>query len=180
MTRVSAIQTGCILLVTFALLRAHCSPQADVQAAKNGPSAPGIYLPPNEQHPAVALPIYRKSNHGVYVSVGTERSFIGAALSDAQALYVIDYDVLAVQFAKVNRALLAASTKRADYANLRLTASQDVWRQRSQNLTGEDKETLASPRLVGILGQGGSEVVGPWVRTLSYRAPTPKRSVLCF
>ncbi len=134
-----------MLAVTFALLCANCSPQADPHAAEAGPNWPGMYLPPNEQHPAVALPIYRKSNHGVYVSVGTERSFIGAALTRAQALYVIDYDPLAVQFAKVNRALLAASTNRADYANLRLTASQDVWRQRSQHLTGEDKETLASP-----------------------------------
>jgi hypothetical protein len=91
------------------------------------------------------LPIYRKSNHRVYVSVGTESSFIGAALARAKALYVIDYDLLAERFAKVNRALLAASTNRPDYANLRLTASQDVWRQRSQHLTGEDKETLASP-----------------------------------
>jgi hypothetical protein len=106
-------------------------------------TAPGIYLPPNEQHPAVALSIFRKSNHGVYVSVGTERSFIGAALTSAKALYVIDYDPLAVQFAKINRALLAASTDRADYANLRLTASLHVWQQRSERLTGEDRETLA-------------------------------------
>jgi hypothetical protein len=105
----------------------------------------GIYIPPNEQHPAVALSIYRESNHGVYVSVGTERSFIGAALTGAEALYVIDYDPLAVRFAKVNRALLAASTNRADYARLRLSASQDVWRERSQQLSGEDKETLADP-----------------------------------
>ena len=145
MKRVSAIQTGCMLAVAFVLLRANCTPQADPPAVETGPSAPGIYLPPNEQHPAVALPIYRKSNHGVYVSVGTERSFIGAALTRAKALYVIDYDPLAVRFAKVNRALLAASTNRADYATLRLSASQDDWRQRSQNLTGEDKETLASP-----------------------------------
>jgi hypothetical protein len=105
---------------------------------------PGIYLSPNEQHPALAFPIYRKSNHGVYVSVGTERSFIGAALTGASALYVIDYDQLAVQFAKVNRALLAASTNRADYVNLRLTASQEIWQQRSQQLKGEDRETLVS------------------------------------
>jgi hypothetical protein len=32
-----------------------------------------------------ALPIYRKSNHGVYVSVGTERAFIGAAITRAEA-----------------------------------------------------------------------------------------------
>lgn len=122
MTRVSAIRAGCILVVTFTLLSANSSPQANGQAAKAGPSMPGIYLPPNEQHPSLALPIYRKSNHGVYVSVGTERSFIGAALTGAKALYVIDYDLLAVRFAKVNRALLAASTNRADYVKLRLTA----------------------------------------------------------
>lgn len=144
MPRVSAFQTGCILALTL-VLRVSCFSQAEGPAAPPGPSMPGIYLPPNEQHPAVALPIYGKCNHGVYVSVGTERSFIGAALTRAKALYVIDYDLLAVRFAQVNRALLAASANRADYASLRLTASQDVWRQRSQLLTGEDKETLASP-----------------------------------
>jgi len=145
MAHIPANQAGFILIITFALLQADCFPQANVNGAEAGPSAPGIYLPPNEQHPAVALPIYRKSNHGVYVSVGTERSFIGAALTRAKGLYVIDYDPLAVQFAKINRALLAASTNRSDYAKLRLTASPEVWRQRSQNLTPEDKETLASP-----------------------------------
>lgn len=145
MVRVSAVQTGCILGLAFALLWVNCPPQAEGHASRAGPSIPGAYLPPNEQHPALALPIYRKSNHGVYVSVGTERSFIGAAVTGAKGLYVIDYDLLAVRFAKVNRALLAASTDRTDYVNLRLTASQDVWQQRSQQLGGEDKETLATP-----------------------------------
>src|SRR3974390_122541 len=106
---------------------------------------PGIYLPPNEQNPAVALPIYRKSNHGVYVSVGSERSFIGAALSGAKGLFVVDYDPQTVRFANINRALLAASTDRADYLNLRLSASPELWRQRSQHLSAEDKETLSKP-----------------------------------
>jgi hypothetical protein len=102
MTRVSAIQTGCILALTFTLLPANCSDQAKGHAAKAGPSIPGAYLPPNEQHPALALPIYRNSNHGVYISVGTERSFIGAALTGASALYVVDYDPLAAQFARAS------------------------------------------------------------------------------
>lgn len=144
MTYASAVRTSCILAVSFALLQANCFSQTGGHAATTGPSKPGIYLPPNEQHPAVALPIYRKSNHGVYVSVGTERSFVGAALTRANALYVIDYDPLTVRFAKVNRALLAASTNRSDYINLRLAGSQDVWRQRSLHLAGEDKDTLAS------------------------------------
>jgi hypothetical protein len=145
MARFSAIQAGCIFLVTFSLLGASSSSRAIGHAAKAVPSIAGAYLPPNEQHPALALPIYRNSNHGVYVSVGTERSFIGAALTGAKGLYVIDYDLLAVQFAKVNRALLAVSRNRADYVNLRLTAPLDVWQQRSRQLGGEDKETLASP-----------------------------------
>jgi hypothetical protein len=57
------------------------------------------------------------------VSVGTERSFIGAALTEPQALIVTDYDSEAVRFANINRALLAASTDRADYVNLRLLSS---------------------------------------------------------
>ena len=77
--------------------------------------------------------------------MGTERSFIGAALTRAKALYVIDSDPLAIRFANVNRALLAASANRSDYANLRLNPSQAAWRERSRGLTGEDKETLDNP-----------------------------------
>jgi hypothetical protein len=118
--------------------------QANDPARESQPT-PGIYLPPNEQHPAVGLPIYRKSNHGVYVSVGSERSFMGAALSSANGLFVIDYDPQTIRFANINRALLAASTDRADYLNLRLSASPELWRQRSEGLAAEDKETLSNP-----------------------------------
>lgn len=77
--------------------------------------------------------------------MGTDRSFIGAALTRANALFVIDYDPQAIRFVNINRALLAASTDRADYVYLRLTASPEVWLQRSEHLTAEDKETLANP-----------------------------------
>jgi hypothetical protein len=133
-----------LLLVASAALAMPAYSQAKNPATESQPT-PGIYLPPNEQHPAVALPIYRKSNQGVYVSVGTERSFIGAALSRANALFVIDYDPEAVRFAKINRALLAASRDRADYVNLRLNASLELWRQRSVRLASEDKATLSNP-----------------------------------
>jgi hypothetical protein len=133
-----------LAVVASSALATSAYSQANDPATQSQPT-PGIYLPPNEQHPAVALPIYRKSNHGVYVSVGTERSFIGAALSGANALYVIDYDPLTIRFANINRALLAASTDRADYLNLRLSASPELWLQRSQRLATSDKETLANP-----------------------------------
>ena len=132
------------LVVASAALATSAYSQANDPASESQPNA-GIYLPPNEQHPAVALPIYRKSNHGVYVSVGTERSFIGAALTRANALFVIDYDPQTIRFAKINRALLAAGTDRADYLNLRLSAPPELWQQRSQRLSAEDKETLSNP-----------------------------------
>ena len=69
----------------------------------------------------------------------------GAALSRADALFVIDYDPLAIRFANINRALVAASTDRADYLNLRLSASPEVWRQRSHRLDAADKATLSNP-----------------------------------
>lgn len=133
-----------LVAVASAALVTSAYAQASDPVTESQPT-PGIYLPPNEQHPAVALPIYRKSNHGVYVSVGTERSFIGAALSGASALFVIDYDPQTIRFAKINRALLAASTDRADYLNLRLSASLEIWQQRSHHLAAEDKETLSNP-----------------------------------
>jgi hypothetical protein len=133
-----------LLIGASAALTTPVYSQANEAASESQPT-PGIYLPPNEQHPAIALPIYRKSNHGVYVSVGTERSFIGAALSGANALFVIDYDPQTIKFAKINRALLAASTDRSDYLNLRLSASPELWQQRSQRVSGEDKETLSNP-----------------------------------
>jgi len=133
-----------LVVLASAALATPAYSQANDPATESQPT-PGIYLPPNEQHPAVALPIYRKSNHGVYVSVGTERSFIGAALSRANALFVIDYDQQTIRFANINRALLAASTDRADYLTLRLSASPELWQQRSQRLAAEDKATLSNP-----------------------------------
>ena len=130
-----------IVIVALAM----CGDAQVNQASTERQPNPGIYIPPNEQHPAVGLPIYRRSNHGVYISVGTERSFMGAALTKAEALYVIDYDPAAVRFASVNRALLAASRNREDYVALRLNASSDLWRERSKGLSEADRETLANP-----------------------------------
>ena len=132
---------GLFVAISAAVLAAPSRSQA---TAESQPT-PGIYLPPNEQHPEVAIPIYTRSNHGVYVSVGTERSFMGAALSRASALFVIDYDPDAIRFAKINRALLAAGTSRADYVILRLTAPPELWQQRSRLLAAEDKAILANP-----------------------------------
>ena len=114
---------------------------SDQKKTEREPS-PGMYVPPNEQHPAVAIPIWRQSNHQAYVSVGTERSFIGAAMTSASALVVIDYDPKIVQFAAINRALLAASHNREDYLMLRLLAPAAVWAERGTEVSAEDAQTL--------------------------------------
>jgi len=114
---------------------------SDQKKTEREPS-PGVYVPPNEQHPAVAIPIWRQSNHQAYVSVGTERSFIGAAMALASALVVIDYDPKIVQFAAINRALLAASHNREDYLMLRLLAPAAVWAERGTEVSAEDAQTL--------------------------------------
>jgi hypothetical protein len=62
--------------------------------------------------------LWQKSNHEAYVSVGTERCFMGAAVTRGAALVVVDYDSKVVQFAEINRALLAASRGRS-FANSR-------------------------------------------------------------
>ena len=116
--------------------------KTDNAAGQGRQPRPGMFLAPNEQHPAVALPIWLKSNHGTYVSVGTERSFMGAAVTRAAALIVVDYDSKVVQFAAVNRALLAASHGREDYLFLRLTAPATVWAERAVGVKDEDGKTL--------------------------------------
>ena len=114
MWREPRIRFVSLVVVASAAFATSAYSQANDPATESQPN-PGIYLPPNEQHPAVGLPIYRKSNHGVYVSVGSERSFIGAALSSANGLFVIDYDPDATHFMRAGR---AEKTTRAELDSL--------------------------------------------------------------
>lgn len=136
---------------------------------------PGVYLPPNEQHPAIALSIFHQSNHGTYVSVGTERSFIGAALSNAQALVVIDYDPEVIQFATINRALLAASTGREDYIKLRLRAGSEVWRQRATTLSRQDSATLSDPHSWDFWEKAVRNNTGAWSSAFEHFHTPPQK-----
>lgn len=137
-----AVVVCCLVaLCASRLAQAQTKQEGDAAGPGRKPSF-GMYVPPNEQHPAVALPIWKQSNHGVYVSVGTERSFMGAAVTRAEALVVIDYDAAIVEFAAINRALLAVSRGREDYIVLRLTAPADVWAERAAGAGKEDAKTL--------------------------------------
>lgn len=101
-----------------------------------------IYVEPNEMHLNIGEEIYRRSNHGVYLSVGTERSFMGAAYTRAEALYVIDIDPDIIQFTRINRALLSASSNRTEYVYLRTKATVKDWTEKAKSAVGETKSIL--------------------------------------
>lgn len=86
------------------------------------------FLAPNEETPIDALSYFLRAIPGVYVSVGTERGFIGAALSPKVThLLLIDLDKKAVVFNQMNIALLSIATSPFDYRFLRLHASAEEW-----------------------------------------------------
>ncbi|MBI4404947.1 MAG: hypothetical protein HY537_12335 [Deltaproteobacteria bacterium] len=97
---------------------------------------------PNEQHPNIGKALYDRSNSGVYLSVGSERSFMGAAYTRADMLYVVDIDPIIIRFVKINRALLSVSTDLEDYFDLRLNDSKEEWALRAAQSQGEIKQLL--------------------------------------
>lgn len=108
------------------------------------------FVAPNEMQPGDALPLLRNSPAaatGLYVRVGTERAYVGAALAKATALLLVDIDPQAVRFNRINRALLKTSRSREDYLKLRLHASQKDWITRGHLLPKND--LIVRPYLAG-------------------------------
>jgi hypothetical protein len=68
---------------------------------------------------------FLKSSYEAYMSVGSERSFIGASLSQAEFLVGFDFDLDIVKFNKINAVLLGLSESRQDYWDLRFQTSFD-------------------------------------------------------
>lgn len=108
----------------------------------------GTFVSPNEQMPSRALPILRRAGPGVYVSVGTERGFIGAALTPkADSLLLLDRDAHVVRYNRVNAALLALAKDRRDYLELRRWASHEDWRARAPGVAPELRALLEDAQL---------------------------------
>ncbi len=79
---------------------------------------------PTENNPGDALPILKVAPKGAYVTVGTERAFIGAAQTEgATHLVVMDIAHGVVTFDRMNVAFLQMSRNREDYLWLRLKAT---------------------------------------------------------
>jgi hypothetical protein len=88
------------------------------------------YVVPNETQPQAIAPLIAGAPSGAYVSVGSERSFIGASLIEQTThLLQIDADPMTLMFNRVNTALLALAAKgdRENYRHLRFNASFDDW-----------------------------------------------------
>jgi len=79
----------------------------------------GAYMIPNEGCPAIAIPIFNLNNRGVYLAVGTERGFNGAALASASRLILIDKDPGVVLFNRLNTSLLKLAKDQHHYLSLR-------------------------------------------------------------
>jgi hypothetical protein len=73
-----------------------------------------------------AWPILAEAAKGLYVSVGSERSFRGAAMANATGIVVVDISPKVLRFAKINRELLKAATLQT-YRHLRFHASLSEW-----------------------------------------------------
>ncbi|TBR17729.1 hypothetical protein EPO15_16260 [bacterium] len=98
--------------------------ETDAPALEN----PGKFVVPNERHPADMRPILERAPAGAYVTVGTERGFIAAALAPAIThLVLADIDPHVVAYNRTNIALLRLSRSRAEYAALREQAPQRRW-----------------------------------------------------
>lgn len=105
------------------------------------------YVIPNEIYPEEAKPIWSQAPKGVYISVGTERGFIGASLSpEATHLLLIDLVPEIVFYNRMNVLLLKVSNSLNDYLQLRQATSFDAWIKAADfsELTSSEKELLRS------------------------------------
>ncbi|MBL7555649.1 MAG: hypothetical protein JNM24_07485 [Bdellovibrionaceae bacterium] len=93
----------------------------------------GGHASPNEWNPQDAQEIFIKASlNGSFVSVGSERGFIGASLAKSKFLFLADFDPEVFLFNKINIALLAISNSIEDYRFLRLNADFELWKSRAQ------------------------------------------------
>lgn len=84
------------------------------------------YVRPNERSPEKAKKILFEAPEGVYVSVGTERGFIGASMAmNTTHLVLVDYDLNVNLFNQLNIFLLKIAVDLNDYRYLRNNADHD-------------------------------------------------------
>lgn len=125
----------------------NASPSGDYLAG-GAESRGAQYVIPNEIYPEEAKNIWQQAPKGAYISVGTERGFIGASLTPlATHLILIDLVPEIVFYNRMNVLLLKISSSLADYLSLRQATSIDRWQinvKKMADLTSEERELLNS------------------------------------
>jgi hypothetical protein len=90
--------------------------------------ASGSFVVPNERHPEDMRAILEHSPGGAYMTVGTERGFIGAALGRGIThLVLMDLDPAVILYDRTNIALLRLARTREEYSRLRSKAGRREW-----------------------------------------------------
>ncbi|MAF91510.1 MAG: hypothetical protein VX583_10340 [Bdellovibrionota bacterium] len=77
------------------------------------------YLVPNEYSMEKARPIFSNSKEGIYIGVGTERSFVGASLSKATHLLLADLDQDIITYNRMMIELLKYAESKEAFYHLR-------------------------------------------------------------
>ncbi len=108
------------------------------------------FIVPNEKNIGAVRATFAEASAGIYVSVGTERGFMGAALTGqaTKALVLVDVDPRAFLFNLLNKSLLQLATDRRDYLELRLRSSFATIALRAKNsssISSESRELLSHP-----------------------------------
>lgn len=112
------------------------------------PAKGGAFVVPNERHPKDMRPILEKSPRGAYVTVGTERGFIAAALApEISHLVLADIDPAVYAYNRTNVALLRLARTREEYAYLRERAPHRRWVELARARNSPD---------VSVLGEAGA------------------------
>lgn len=151
---------ACFVLLTMSFVSEHSFSQEEVFNSlglgvpqKWRPLKDSKFLGPRERDPKLLKPFVKHSNGGLYMSVGTERGLMGAVLSGADRLLLLDIDPNAVMYNRVNIALLKASKAgdRNHYLHLRLHATIDEIAQAAlaaTDLDPESKRLLTDPAIM--------------------------------
>lgn len=125
----------------------NASPSGDYLAG-GADSRGAQYVIPNEIYPEEAKNIWQQAPKGAYISVGTERGFIGASLTPlATHLILIDLVPEIVFFNRMNVLLLKISSSLNDYLSLRQATSFDRWQEavmKTSDLSLQERELLNS------------------------------------
>lgn len=105
------------------------------ESSDNHGLRPVNFVAPNEEFPDDAKALLRRAPEGIYLSVGTERAFMGFAMADrASHLMIVDADPKVIRFANINIALLAMSESLDEYRALRFAESHKIWSKKIKDL----------------------------------------------